>query len=137
MRSIIIVFLAVFLTGAITTGCATVSGNNTISASSARPDWIDHPGEGVSASAAFHVKGRAAQEELAVSRAREELAKRQGVLIDSQNNIQQQYASERLSTVTDKQIQETVTGIEIKSQIKAKWFDPETEILWVWVVPER
>lgn len=102
-----------------------------------RPVWIDNPGDGVSASAAVHVRGRAAQEELAIARAREELAKRQGVKVDSESNIQQQYAGGRLSTQTDKQITETVTGIEVKSQVKAKWLESGTGVLWVWVVPER
>lgn len=132
MRSIRIV--TALLLGFIATGCAT---QQIAPVQNTRPEWIDNPGEGASASAAFHIKGRTAQEELAVSRAREELAKRMGVKINSQSNIQQQYASGRLSLSADKEIQETVTGVEIKSQLKAKWFDPETEVLWVWVVPER
>jgi len=100
-----------------------------------RPAWIDHPGEGVSASAAFHVRGFAAQEELAITRAREELAKRQGVKIDSESLTLQRVEAGQQRTVAEKQISETVSGAQIKSSVKAKWLEPETGVLWVWVVP--
>lgn len=137
MHSFVRMVFAAWLAGAVLCGCTAMQDTQPGADEDARPAWIDNPGDGVSASAAIHVRGRAAQEELAISRAREELAKRQGVKVDSLNNIQQQYASGRLSTVTDKQIQETVTGIEVKSLVKAKWVDPGSGTLWVWVIPER
>lgn len=100
------------------------------------PAWIEQPGDGVSASAAIHVRGRAAQEELAIARAREELAKRRGVTIDSASRIEQHYRAGRLATDSGKQISETVSGIEVRSRVQAKWLDPDTGVLWVWVVPD-
>jgi hypothetical protein len=101
----------------------------------ARPVWIDNPGDGVSASAGVHVRGRSAQEALAVTRAREELAKRLGVSIDSQSVTEQHVSNDRSVSRSSKQIQETVSKTEVKALVKAKWFEPGTEILWVWLMP--
>lgn len=101
-----------------------------------RPSWIDHPETGVSASAAFHVHGRAAQEELAITRAREELAKRQGVTVDSESLTRQRVEAGLQRTTAEKQISETVSGATVKSSVKAKWLEPETGVLWVWVIPD-
>ena len=137
MRSLIVSFSTFFLLIGLN-GCASLNVDHGYAGKdNTRPAWIDNPGDGVSASAAFHVKGRAAQEALAITRAREELAKRKGVKVDSESNTLQQYSAGRLSTMADKQIQETVTGVEIKSQVKAKWIEPDTDVLWVWVVPEH
>lgn len=102
-----------------------------------RPDWIDNPGQGVSASAAYHVRGHQAQEELAIARAREELAKRLGVTISSTHAIQERVANERTTTVAEKEIMEEVHNKEVRSMVNAKWRDPATGVLWVWVVPAR
>jgi len=100
-----------------------------------RPVWIDNPGEGVSASAGVHVRGRVAQEALAITRAREELAKRVGVTISSQSNTQQTVNNDRLSSRSNKQILETVAAAEVRAQVKAKWLEPGTQVLWVWLMP--
>lgn len=103
----------------------------------ARPKWIDNPGDGASASAGMHVMGRNAQEELALSRAREELAKRQGVTIGSEHEVQQVTENDRSSTVASKTIREEVKDREVKATLKSKWLDPATGTLWVWVVPSK
>ena len=101
----------------------------------ARPAWIDNPGNGVSASAATHVKGRA--EELAISRAREEFAKRFGVSIQSVQNYSTMVANDRASTVgsTAAHIETDQTGI--KAMVKAKWLDRDSDVLWVLLVPSN
>ena len=76
-------------------GCNTVSVND----NSARPAWIDNPGNGVSASAGIHVRGKTAQEELAILRAREEFAKRFGVKIEAAQTTTTTVAGGRSSTV--------------------------------------
>lgn len=101
-----------------------------------RPDWIDNPGDGASASANFHVNGRQAQEELAASRAREELAKRLGVTVSSDHLIRQTVNGDVSSSVSDKTITEELRGKEVRALVKAKWTDP-SGVLWVWVVPTR
>ncbi len=82
------------------------------------------------------MKGRVKQEELAISRAREELAKRKGVHVESTQNISETYASGRLTTIADKEIAETVSGAEVKSKVTAKWVDPQSGAIWVLVVPD-
>jgi hypothetical protein len=103
--------------------------------SSLRPEWIDNPGNGVSASAATHVRGRAAQEELAILRAREEYAKRYGVSIQSTQSLSTTVANDRASTVGSQVANEQTSQTGIKAKVKAKWLDPESDVLWVWLVP--
>lgn len=100
-----------------------------------KPAWVDNPGEGVSASAGVHVRGRVAQEALALTRAREELAKRLGVIISSQNATVQRVSNDRMNSTSSKEIQETVSGAEVKAVVKAKWLEPGSQVLWVWLMP--
>jgi hypothetical protein len=102
--------------------------------SSARPAWIDNPGNGASASAGMHVRGKAAQEELAVMRAREEYAKRYGVAIESEQGFSTTVENGRASTVAAHVSHEETHQSDVKAVVKAKWRDPETDVLWVWVV---
>jgi len=102
-----------------------------------RPGWIENPGNGVSSSAAFHVRGKQAQEELAITRAREEFAKRYGVTISSDHDIAQTTVNDRMSSVSEKSIREEVRDREVKAQVKEKWVDPATGALWVWLVPSE
>ena len=111
-------------------GCAGVS-----QVTSARPDWIDNPGKGVSASAGMHVRGRAAQEELAILRAREEYAKRFGVNIQSVQNFSTTVANDSANTVGSHVAHEDTRQNDIKAMVKAKWRDPDSDVLWVWLVP--
>ncbi len=103
----------------------------------ARPVWINDPGEGVSASAGFHVRGAQAQEELAVTRARDEYAKRYGVKVSSESATSQQVVGDRMSSVSAKDIHEEVDHKEVKATVKAKWRDPDTDVLWIWLVPAK
>jgi len=121
----------VMLAFALLSACATSvkeTGNE-------RPAWIDNPGNGVSASAGMHVRGRAAQEELAILRAREEFAKRFGVSIRSAQTLSTTVAQGRASTVGSQQAQEDTQQVDVKAVVKAKWRDPYSDVLWVWLVP--
>lgn len=102
-----------------------------------RPAWINEPGEGVSASAGFHVRGEQAQQELAVSRARDELAKRYGVRVSSEQATSQLVVGGRMSSVAAKDIREEVNQIEVKAAVRAKWKDPDSGVLWVWLMPSK
>lgn len=116
-------------------GCGSLAASGAPVPAATRPDWIDHPGAGVSASAGMHVKGRAAQENLAIQRAREEYAKRFGVRIESLQTITQRVANDRSSSVTAKQMQEETQQSGVRAQVRAKWLDPDSDTLWVWLVP--
>lgn len=100
-----------------------------------RPDWIDNPGIGVSASAGMHVRGRVAQEELAIQRAREEFAKRFGVNIQSVQTVTTTVANDRMSTTGSKDTHEETVQNNIRAMVKAKWLDTDRDVLWVWLVP--
>lgn len=108
---------------------------NVQQAANARPAWIDNPGNGVSASAGMHVRGDAAQEELAILRAREEYAKRFGVTIQSSQVVSTAVANDRSSTVGAQVAHEDSRQVDIKAVVKAKWRDPDSDELWVWLVP--
>jgi len=100
-----------------------------------RPAWINNPGNGVSASAGMNVRGRAAQEELATLRAREEFAKRFGVSIHSMQSMDTSVTNGRTYTVGSDSANENSQQTDIKAIIKAKWLDQERDELWVWLVP--
>lgn len=126
--------LAVLLTLTLATGCATSPGKPA-EPERPRPAWIDRPGDGVSASAGMHVQGERAQEELAVSRAREEFAKRYGVSISSEHDILQTATAGRSVTTAEKLTHESMKDNQVRAVIREKWLDPKTGVLWVWVVP--
>lgn len=115
------------------TGCALVP-RAPASAESARPAWIERPGDGVSASAGFHARGEFAQEELAIARAREELAKRYGISVSSELVMVQTATANSVSTTADKTSRESMSGNIVRATVKEKWRDPATGALWVWVV---
>jgi len=100
-----------------------------------RPAWIDNPGNGVSASAGMHIRGKVAQEELAIFRAREEYAKRFGVTIEAAQTIATSVASGRPSTVGTQVAHEELKQSDVKAEVKAKWRDPDSDVLWIWLVP--
>lgn len=100
-----------------------------------RPHWIDNPGHGVSASAGMHVRGKVAQEELAIHRAREEYAKRFGVSIAADLNTVQSVVDGRASTAVQKTTQEATRQSNVRALVKAKWHDVVADVMWVWLVP--
>jgi hypothetical protein len=104
---------------------------------SGRPAWIDNPGDGVSASAGMHVRGRAAQEELAIMRARVEYAKRFGVNVQSVETLSTTVVNERASTTGSQRAHEESSQSNVRAVVKAKWLDPDTDLLWVWLVPAQ
>lgn len=103
--------------------------------SATRPDWIDNPGKGVSASAGMHALGRVAQEELAILRGREEYAKRFGVNIQSAQIASTSVVNDRSATVASKVTYEDTKQTGVKAMVKEKWRDTDTDVFWVWLVP--
>ncbi|HUX89822.1 MAG TPA: hypothetical protein VMV48_03935 [Gallionellaceae bacterium] len=102
--------------------------------STTRPDWIDNPGKGVSASAGMHARGRVAQEELAILRGREEYAKRFGVNIQSAQIASTSVMNDRSATVASKVTYEDTRQTDIKAMVKQKWRDTDSDVFWVWLV---
>lgn len=121
--------LALFVT-VITSACVSDRHVGTV-----KPEWIDNPGNGVSASAGMHIRGRVAQEELATLRGRDEFAKRFGVNIQSAQITSTTVANDRSSTVGTQITHEDTNQTAIKAMVKEKWRDPDSDVLWVWIVP--
>jgi len=124
-KIIFLLYLALFLSA-----CTSVSP-----VLSDRPGWIDNPGNGVSASAGMHVGGRVAQEELAMLRGRTEFAKRLGVNIQSEQLSSTSVTNDKSSTVGRQLTQESTKQAGIKVMMKEKWRDPESDVLWILLVP--
>jgi hypothetical protein len=112
-----------------------ISACSTVKQASQRPSWIDNPGKGVSVSAGMHVGGRVAQEELAILRGRTEFAKRLGVNIQSEQTSATSVINDRSSTVGAQLTHEDTNQNDIKVLVKEKWREPETDVLWVLLVP--
>ncbi len=100
-----------------------------------RPSWIDNPGNGVSASAGMHVGGRVAQEELAILRGRTEFAKRFGVDIQSEQISVTSVTNDKFATAGTQLTHEGTKQSGIKVLVKEKWREPDSDVLWVWLVP--
>lgn len=130
---------------AITVGIAVMlSGCNMLSkktasapAAPARPAWIDNPGNGVSASAGWNPRGRAAQEEMAVARARTEYAKRFGVEVSAVTEQSTTVFGSSASTSGSSGLKETVNQKDVRAEVKAKWHDGASDTIWVWLVPSN
>ncbi len=127
---ICLIMLLSVLVSACATPAAPVAAN-------ARPAWIDNPGDGVSASAGMHVRGKAMQEELAISRARVEFAKRFGVTIESVGIYTKNMAGGKSTTTGSQVSQEQSKQTDVKAMVKAKWHDQEADVLYVWLVPSN
>ena len=106
-------------------------------AAPARPAWIDNPGNGVSTSAGWNPRGRAAQEEMAIARARTEYAKRFGVEVSGVTEQSTTVFGSSSSSMGSTELRETVNQKDVRAEVKAKWHDPVTETLWIWLVPSK
>jgi hypothetical protein len=106
-------------------------------ADNGRPAWIDNPGNGVSASAGVNVYGKVRQEETAIARARTEFAKRFGVSIDAGQSVETAVSGGRANTTSLSSSVEKTSQSDVKAMVKAKWWDVEREVIWVWVVPSN
>lgn len=107
----------------------------TVEEKGGRPAWIDNPGNGVSASAGFHVGGRVAQEDLAVLRGRTAYAKGMGVSIESAQISSTVVTNTNFSSVARQDTREDTKQVDVKVVIKEKWHDRVNDVLWVWLVP--
>lgn len=101
-----------------------------------RPAWIEDPQGGVSASCGTHVRGRHYQEDLAVSRAREQLAARFGVSVEMTQNTREVVVNDRAYVTSVKNSEQKISsGKVVKAIVKEKWYDKRRDEIWVWVVP--
>lgn len=126
--------LLFMLAAMLLSACASISPPKNVNA---RPEWIDNPGSGVSASAGMNVYGRVKQEETAIARARTEFAKRFGVSIDAGQILSTSVENGRASTSGTSISQEETKQTDVKAVVKAKWRDEEADVLWVWLVPSN
>ncbi len=97
------------------------------------PDWIMNPGSGVVASCGFNIKGRYAQEQCALMRARERLAVQQGVEISSVSYLSERVRNDASSVSLNKETLEKVSGVTVKARIRDTWYDAQRDEYYVWL----
>jgi hypothetical protein len=106
-----------------------------VAESGGMPAWIENPGNGAVGSAMTHVRGRQAQEELAIARANERLAARLGITISSEQQIKESVANDRMAVTSQKVTRQEISSNRIASHVKAIWLDTKSDTLYAWVVP--
>jgi hypothetical protein len=99
------------------------------------PAWIDNPGNGVVGSSVIHVKGRHFQEQLAISRARQQLAARQGVDVEYVQVSTETVTNDQASSKVKRVGSEEVSTKTVKAKVVEKWTNPRTREIFVLVVP--
>jgi len=99
-----------------------------------RPEWIDNPGSGAVGSASLHVRGRHAQEELAIARARTRLAARLGVEVNSMQLIDEAVTNDQSSVSSQRKTTQEITNKTVKAFTKALWHDKDRDIIYAWVI---
>jgi len=99
------------------------------------PSWIENPGDGAVGSSVTHVKGRHYQEQLAVSRARQQLAARQGVDVEYVQMSTEKVTNDTAFTNVKRVGSEEVSTKTVKAKVVEKWLHPTTREVFVLVVP--
>lgn len=126
--SLSFIFSVVFFSGCGATAPAPKAGHE-------KPEWVYNHTEGAVGICDTHMKGDAAQEQVAMDRALEKLSKQQGVEVQSQSVSQQKetaayYSSGHKSTATIK------ANNKVNAKIKDTWRDPRNNRYYVWMVME-
>lgn len=95
-----------------------------------RPAWMDNPrsvGDIVGlGQAGFHFNGKAAQRELATSRALDEIARQMGVTVSSIMVINQQHTSMGSSTNMAATSEQSVKGSVVNAVVHDEWLEGDT-----------
>jgi len=115
--------------------CGLLVACNSTPAARSQPDWINDPQDGAVGSAVTHIQGRHAQEELAISRARERLAARYGVELSSVQTIRERVVNDRAYVTSDKLIEQAISKRKVKAHVRAIWYDEAHDVVWAWVYP--
>ena len=115
--------------------CGLLVACNSTPVARPQPEWINDPQDGAVGSAVTHVQGRHAQEELAISRARERLAARYGVELGSVQTIRERVVNDRAYVTSDKLIEQAISKRVVKAHVRAIWYDDAHDVVWAWVYP--
>ena len=99
------------------------------------PAWIDNPGKGAVGSAQMHIKGRTYQLELAIARARNQLAARQGVNVNNQQIFTEHGNNNHSSVTINSTTEQKILNKTVKAKLIDKWCHPQTKECWVLLMP--
>jgi hypothetical protein len=128
----LIIFLAVL--SFLSASCTPSKSNSIVND---KPAWFWSPNDGELVGgvgdAGTHVDGIAAQRQLAIYRAIEDIARQKGVTVDSVQTLQQ-YTTETSSSSSLKLYSvHTVSGATVTARVREFWIDHQTKRLLVWV----
>ena len=132
MKQLLVILSTLFM--AMLVGCQSQPVQQTI-AQPALPDWVLNPGDGAVGSSVVHVKGVHYQKQLAVSRARQELAARQGVDVEYIQMSSETVTNEHAYTKVKRVGSEEVATKTVRAKITQTWRNPNTREIFVLVVP--
>ena len=99
------------------------------------PEWINKPGDGAVGSSGTHIRGRHYQEDLAIARARERLAARYGVEVESVHTIREKVVNDSAYVSSQKEIKQRVNKTTVRAHVRAVWRNKLSDEVWVWVYP--
>lgn len=124
-----------------TGGSASVGNDGPAPLINGKPAWVYKPakngkigGVGVSG---FHIRGKTAQRELAITRAIDDIARQMGITVQSNlETASTASSSGAVSSAMQTYSLHTVSGTVVKAHIEEVWEDPSTQELYVWMVVE-
>lgn len=99
------------------------------------PAWIEEPGAGVVGHSRMNIKGRAHQILVATARARDELAARQGVIINSEQTLAEKVKNNSANTSLTRNSQQEIKSKTVMAKVIDEWCHPKTHECWVWLMP--
>ena len=137
--------MVILLGSAGLTACATQPVSTTQSQMNAQPEWVNpgyQPDSGIIRSSALHFLGKDKTRQLLLDSALVELSKAQfGSSISLNSQIQkttQSYNDQAHTQITQTDYAEVTQAngsALVKAKVKAEWYNPAIERLYLWVVP--
>jgi len=100
-----------------------------------KPEWVTGLSGGVVGMCGTHMKGNAAQEQLAIDRALAKLAKQETVSVHTSSISSQKEVGGRYSSGFGSNTS-IDANTKVKGHIKASWRDPRTNTYYVWMEKE-
>jgi hypothetical protein len=100
-----------------------------------RPDWISNHDVGAVGICGPHLRGNAAQEEVAYDRALKKLAKQKAASVKTESVGSQHEKIGRYSSTYDSQTTVSASAT-VSAQEKGTWRDPRTNIFYIWLAPK-
>ena len=100
-----------------------------------KPEWINNHSSGAVGMCATHMRGNAAQEEVAHDRALKKLAKQKSASVKTSSVTSQHEASGRYSSSYDSETSVSADVSNISAREEKTWRNPRNNNYYIWLVP--